>query len=55
MGPPRRSPARGTGAGPIYGDFATLLQVLEEVPEIGKDRVGYTKYCGGIGEKEVYA
>ena len=41
-------------SGPIYGDFATLLQVLGEVPDLGKDRVelgqGYTKYC-----EEVYA
>lgn len=43
MGPPRRSPARGTRAGPLGShlrDFATLLQVLGDVPEMGKDRVG---------------
>ena len=54
--PPRRGPARGAGPlGSHRQDFICLLQVLGEVPDLGKDRVelgqGYTKYIGG----DVYA
>jgi hypothetical protein len=47
MGPPRRSPARGTPrrrVGTIRRHSYTLLQDLGEVPEMGEGRVDYTKY-----------